>query len=285
MSLPAKTALGRCGERDHMAAGAKARLLREVALQHLLALSPGSSPAIGVAVAAQPFLRLEVAFRTGDEGDPAVAALDEVLHHRLRAGVVVDRERRMESRPARRVFMSTAGRSVERLPQRKSALACGDMMSRPSTRPFMARNAAAASDGIAVRARHEQVQAPGPGGQVDAPDELGEILAVQIGQQRADGVRAPRDHAARGTRGHEAELRDDAEHALAGAAAVTLERPFSARETVATETPACRATSLIVVANAVPQPPSPSEAPCRRRSPRRRNARAVLQACVPGSRS
>jgi hypothetical protein len=34
-------------------------------------------------------------------------------------------------------------------------------------------------DGISVRARHEQVQAPGAGGQVYAADELREILAVQ----------------------------------------------------------------------------------------------------------
>ena len=42
---------------------------------------------------------------------------------------------------------------------------------------------------------------------------------------------------------------------------VTFECPFSARDTVATETPARRATSLIVVATIAPQPPARRAAP------------------------
>jgi hypothetical protein len=59
------------------------------------------------------------------------------------------------------------------------------------------------------------VQALVPGGEVDAADDLGKELAVQVGQQHADRVRAVRDQAAGGAVGPEAQALGDGAHPAA----------------------------------------------------------------------
>ncbi len=49
---------------------------------------------------------------------------------------------------------------------------------------------------VAMRARQQQVQPARAGCQVDTADQLGEVFAVQIGQHRADGLRAAQREAA-----------------------------------------------------------------------------------------
>src|SRR3546814_13973003 len=80
----------------------------------------------------------------------------------------------------------------------------------------------------AVVTGHQQVQAALARDLVDAADQFGEELAVQVGQDHADGVGAAAAQAARGVVRAVAQLVGHAEHALAhglGHVLVTVEGP------------------------------------------------------------
>ena len=68
---------------------------------------------------------------------------------------------------------------------------------------------------VGMRTRDQYVHPLAPCRQIDPPDDLGEELAVQIGQQDADRVRAVRDQAARGSVRPEAQLLGHGAHAPA----------------------------------------------------------------------
>src|SRR3546814_555117 len=81
---------------------------------------------------------------------------------------------------------------------------------------------------VAVVAGHQQVQAALARDLVDAADQFGEELAVQIGQDHADGVGAAAAEAARGVVRAVTQFVGHAEHALAyglGHVLVTVEGP------------------------------------------------------------
>ena len=70
--------------------------------------------------------------------------------------------------------------------------------------------------GVTVRTRHEQMQAARARGKVDAANQFRKEFTVQVGQQRADRLRASRDQAARGTVRDVTQLLGHAHDALAG---------------------------------------------------------------------
>ena len=81
--------------------------------------------------------------------------------------------------------------------------------------------------GAVVRAGYQQVQPARARGQVDAPDQFGEELAVQVGQQCANGVAAAGDQHARGGVRHVVQPIGggaDAQGGFGGDAAVAVER-------------------------------------------------------------
>jgi len=76
--------------------------------------------------------------------------------------------------------------------------------------------------GIAVHAGQEELEVPLARDRVDAADDLGEELAVEIGQEDADGVGAMSDEAARAAVGHVAQRAHGGQHAGAGLLADVL---------------------------------------------------------------
>ena len=76
--------------------------------------------------------------------------------------------------------------------------------------------------GVAMGAGDQQVQAPGARGEVNAADQFGEEGAVQIRQQRTDGMGAAGDQAAGGAMGYITQARGHFADAVQGES-VTVE--------------------------------------------------------------
>src|SRR5579864_4161989 len=112
--------------------------------------------------------------------------------------------------PSTRQLSSRIGSVSGRLASSVCASTAGDMTIRPSTQPRIDLGA------VVVGAGDQQVIAAAVGGRVDAAHHLGEELAVEIGEQHADGVGLVGDQAAGGAVGGVAQPLGDLEDAAAG---------------------------------------------------------------------
>ena len=167
-----------------------------------------------VAIAAQALEGIEVVGRAGNERDPAMTGCEQMRHHRPRPAVVVDAERdvfglgRLRIDQNRRQRGEVFAEEIDIAHVRRHHQQAIDPAAHRTQggRLFL---------GMAVIARHQQVQAAVAGDEVDTTDQFGKEFTVQIGQHHADGVGAAAAETARGVVRAVAQLGRDRQHPAA----------------------------------------------------------------------
>ena len=176
---------------------AVAAVLTEVAGELQLLLVPQVQRRERVAIAAQALVRVHVGGGASDEGDPHVSERMQVSGHREGAVVVVDVDEVEAAGGLRRgVEQDHRDRVRDRgaQPGRREVRRKHDEP--VDAAPHRAEDGAGLA-ALAVRARDQEVITRASHRGVDAADELGEELSVDVREQDTDRVRAARDEAAR----------------------------------------------------------------------------------------
>ena len=199
----------------HLAASRPAGRLAEIAVEQGLGQALGGGRAQPGAVAPQPLLRFVVAVRPADEGDALAAERRQMPRHRLRTAEVVHLEAGVAGQIDAGVDQH-GGQVVRQVGAQECRVRMRRHHQQPIDPAIHGPQCGGRLVGIAVGAADQQVQATRPRRLVNAADQLREVFAVQIGQQRADGVGAPGDQAAGRARGAETQVAGGSQDARLG---------------------------------------------------------------------
>lgn len=178
-------------------------------------------------VPAQPLLRVAVAARPANEGDPTMAECQEMTHHRVGAAEVVDIDRVV--RPSLDPAVQQDDRQMRReIDFQRSGVEV--RRHHDQTIHSTAHGAESGTDlfSVVVGARDQQVVLEAPCFGVHATDDFGEELTVEIGKKPPNRHRSTRDQGASCAVGNVAQGLRRCEHALTRLFpdwAVAVERP------------------------------------------------------------
>ena len=192
-----------------------ARALGEVAQDLQLRRRLEAVVAQGRAIALEPLAGVDVPLRPGDGRDAPVPEREQMPHHGTRPVDVGDRDAVVPGELDLGGEQHRPGAHAAGMERAGGVHAGGHDDEPVDAAPDRAERGHEVRLGRGV-ARDQQVQVPQARGLVDAPDHLGEELAVQVGEQDAERVDALRDQAARDAVGPVAEPLRRLDHADPG---------------------------------------------------------------------